>query len=231
MAQPGWGAGVLIENSIEYYLFTCARCASQWTDSYEVSQEVDENGDVRSFYRQHGVPCETPVSGNVECPNCHATKAVRDPLYGIRPDFDPEAAGHALSVPRPRAATDVVPGPALQRAVRRTVGGTWRRFKFSALVTLDPAERPGRTYLSGAPGLMVRAPSAEQPTHHQYFPAVFSTDEDRPLRPGDKGLPVVISVPDDDASGYFRTGQHFIVWDGAEIGHGTVAHPLVLQLW
>ena len=218
---------MIIENSIEYYLFTCARCAGQWTESYQVSQEVDENGDVRSFYRQHGVPCETPVSGNVECPNCHATKAVRDPLYGTRPDFDPEKAGHALSVPRPRAITDVAPGPALRRAV----AGTWRRFKFSALVTLDAAGRPGRQYLSLAPGLMVRAPSAERPTEHQYFPAVFATDDDRPLRPGDKGVPVIISVPDDDASGYFGSGQHFIVWDGTEIGHGTVGQPLVLLLW
>jgi len=215
---------VIIENSIEYYLFTCARCAGQWFESYEVSQNVDENGDVRSFYREHGVPCEVPVSGNIECPECHGTKALRDPIYETRPDFDPEAAGHALSVPRPRA--DTLPGP----AVRRAVTGTWRRFKFSALVTLDTAP-PGKRYLSGATGLLVRAPSAERPTQHQIFPAVFYADDDRPLRPGDKGAPVIISVPDDDARSYFRPGQRFTVWDGAEIGHGTVALPLVLQWW
>jgi hypothetical protein len=215
---------MLVENSIEYYLFTCARCAAQWFDSYEVSQNVDESGDVRSFYRQHGVPCEAPVSGNVECPECHATKARRDPIYETRPDFDPEEAGHALSVPRPRG--EVVPGP----AVRHAVAGTWRRYKFSALVTIDPGA-PGRRYLSGATGLMVLAPSAEWPTQHQYFPAVFFADDDRPLRPGDKGVPVIISVPNDDASSYFRPGQRFVVWDGAEIGHGTVALPLVLQWW
>jgi hypothetical protein len=215
---------MLIENSIEYYLFTCARCAAQWFDSYKVSQNVDESGDVRSFYRQHGVPCEAPVSGNVECPECHATKARRDPIYETRPDLDPEEAGHALSVPRPRG--EVVPGP----AVRHAVAGTWRRYKFSALVTMD-AGAPGRRYLSGATGLMVLAPSAERPTQHQYFPAVFFADDDRPLRPGDKGVPVIISVPNDDASSYFRPGQRFVVWDGAEIGHGTVAFPLVLQWW
>ena len=91
---------MIVENSIEYYLFTCARCAGQWFDSYEVSQNIDESGDVRSFYRQHGVPCGAPVSGNVECPECHATKARRDPIYETHPDFDPEEAGHALSVPR-----------------------------------------------------------------------------------------------------------------------------------
>jgi len=217
---------VLVENSIEYYRFTCARCAGQWFDSYEVSQNVDESGDVRSFYRQHGVPCGAPVSGNVECPECHATRARRDPIYEMHPDFDPEEAGHALSVPRPRSV-EVMPGP----AVRHAVTGTWRRFKFSALVTMDASERTGRRYMSGATGLMVLAPSVERPTQHQFFPAVFFSDDDRPLRPGDKGVPVIISVPDDDARGYFRPGQHFIVWDGAEVGHGTVALPLVLQWW
>ena len=217
---------MIVENSVEYYLFTCARCAGQWFESYQVSQNVDESGDVRSFYRQHGVPCAAPVSGNVECPECHATKARRDPIYETHPDFDPEAAGHALSVPRPRAA-EVPPRP----TVRHQVAGTWRRFKFSALVTMDAAGPPGRRYLSGATGLMVLAPLAERPTQHQFFPAVLSCDDDRPLRPGDKGVPVIISVPDDDASSYFRPGQRFTVWDRAEIGHGTVALPLILQWW
>jgi len=217
---------VLVENCIEYYLFTCTRCAGQWFDSYEVSQNVDESGDVRSFYRRHGVPCGAPVSGDVECPECNATRARRDPIYETHPDFDPEEAGHALSVPRPRSA-EILPGT----AVRHAAAGTWRRFKFSALVTMDASGPPGRRYPSGATGLMVLAPSAERPTQHQLFPAVFFCDDDRPLRPGDKGVPVIISVPDYDARSHFRPGQRFMVWDGREIGHGTVALPLVLQWW
>jgi hypothetical protein len=216
---------VIVENSIEYYLFTCARCAGQWFESYEVSQNADGSGDVRSFYREHGVPCEAPVSGNVECPECHGTKVRRDPIYETHPDYDPEVAGHALSVPRPRAAERPA-GP----EVRHAVAGTWRRFKFSALVTMDAAP-PGRRYLSGATGLMVLAPRAERPTQHQIFPAVFFSDDDRPLRPGDKGVPVIISVPDDDARSYFRPGQHFAVRERAEVGHGTVALPLAMQWW
>ncbi len=129
-------------------------------------------------------------------------------------------------MPRPRSA-EVLPGP----AVRPAVAGTWRRFKFSALVTMDASAQSGRRYMSGATGLMVLAPSAERPTQHQLFPAVFFSDDDRPLRPGDKGVPVIVSVPDDDARSHFRPGQHFIVWDGREIGHGTVALPLVMQWW
>ena len=76
---------------------------------------------------------------------------------------------------------------------------------------------------------VVLAPSAERPTQHQLFPAVFFSDDDRPLRPGDKGVHVAMSVPDDDAAGFFQSGQHFTLWDGTDIGHGTVARRLFFQ--
>jgi hypothetical protein len=69
---------------------------------------------------------------------------------------------------------------------------------------------------------MVHAPSCLRPTRDQYFPAVIYTADGRPLVPGDRGVSVTISVPDDDASGCFQSGQRFIVWDGTDIGHGTV---------
>lgn len=213
-----------IEISVEYYLFTCVRCAARWTEDYQVSQEIDDAGALRSFYRHHGDPCEAPVSGNVECPNCHGTRALRDPLYGSPPDLNlGELSGHPLMVPAPRAAPGS-PGPA-----RHAVTGIWHRFKFAAVVTLDAARRPGGQYLSGVPGLIVHAPSYRPPARHQYFPVVFYTDDDRPLRPGDKGVSVVMSVPDDDAAGFFESGQHFALWDGADIGHGTVAQRLFFQ--
>ena len=211
-----------IEISVETYLFTCARCAARWTESFQVSQEVDDAGYIRSFYRHGGVPCEAPVSGNVECPNCHATHARRDPLYGGTPDIDPAQAGFLPAVPAQRGEAEVPFHP-------RPAAGSWRRFKFSAVVTLEGAGRSRRQYLSGVPGLMVRAPSCQRPTLRHYFPAVIYTDDDRPLKPGDKGVPVIISVPDDDASGYFQSGQHFTLWDGKDVGHGTVAQRLFLQ--
>jgi hypothetical protein len=220
---------VTIEISVETYLFTCARCAARWTESYQVNEVIDDAGAVRSFYRHGGVPCEAPVSGNVECPECHATHVSRDPLYGLVPDVDLTWAGFRAPgpVPAPRgsaetsgAAAPAPPPPAVR---------SWRRFKFSAVVTLDAVGRSRRQYLSGVPGLMVRCPSCQRPTQRHYFPAVVYTDDDRPLRPGDKGVPVVISVPDDDASGYFQSGQHFTLWDGKDVGHGTVAQRLFLQ--
>jgi hypothetical protein len=212
-------AEVTIENSIESYLFTCVRCGRRWAEDYQVSQVTDDGGALRSFYRHHGVPCEAPVSGNVECPDCHATRAARDPLYGAAPDFALGGPGDfPLAVPAQRPAAA---GPA-----RHVAPGTWHRFRFSAVVTLEGARRRGGPYLSGVPGLMLHAPSCQAPARHQYFPAVVYTDDNRPLRPGDKGVAVVCSVPDDDAADFFQPGQHFAVWDGADIGHGTVAERL-----
>lgn len=220
-----------VEISVETYLFTCARCATRWTESYQVNEVIDDAGAVRSFYRHGGVPCEAPVSGNVECPECHATHVSRDPLYGLVPDMDLTWASFRalvpVSVPAPRGSTET--GTGGSPAPPPPAAHSWRRFKFSAVVTLDAAGRSRRQYLSGVPGLMVRCPSCHRPTQRHYFPAVVYTDDDRPLRPGDKGVPVIISVPDDDASGYFQSGQHFTLWDGKDVGHGTVAQRLFLQ--
>jgi hypothetical protein len=226
---------VTVETTVESYLFTCARCGGRWTESYQVSQEIDDAGAIRSFYRHGGVPCEAPVGGNVGCPSCHATQARRDPLYGDVPDFDPAWSGDLSPVPPPVLPPVPPPVPPQRGDVpgsplaARHPASSWRRFKFSAVVTLEAAGRSRRQYLSGVPGLMVRCPSCRRPTQRHYFPAVLYTDDDRPLRPGDRGVPVIISVPDDDASGYFQSGQHFTVWDGTDIGHGTVAQRLFLQ--
>ena len=213
-----------IETSVEYYLFTCARCGARWTEDYQVSEAVDDAGNVRSFYRYHGASCEAPVRGNVECPNCHDTRSRRDPLYGTRQDFDPEEAGPAPAVPQPRAKVGDGAEERPQRK-RHRAAGTWHRFRFSAVVTLEAAGSR-RQYLSGVPGLMVHAPSCLRPASDQYFPAVISTADGRPLVAGDKGVSVTISVPDDDAGGCFQSGQRFIVWDGSDIGRGTVGQRL-----
>ena len=212
-----------VEISVESYLFTCVRCGTRWVEDYQVSQVIDDAGDLRSFYRHHGAPCEAPASGNIECPRCHATRARRDPLYGLAPELSPGLPGTLpLAIPAQRGAEGL-------SAPAHHGPGTWHRFKFAAVVTLDAAGRSRGQYLSGVPGLVVRAPSCQLPARRQYFPAVVYTDDDRPLRPGDKGVHVAMSVPDDDAGGFFQSGQHFTLWDGADIGHGTVARRLFFQ--
>ncbi len=214
---------MIVENVNESYLFQCARCTARWTESYAVSQVTDE-GLIRSFYRHlGGAPCEAPfAAGNVTCPNCGGTKVRKDPRYDEIPTGDHVLfAGSAPGVPEQRAPGDV---PVARS--RRGVPGTWHRFKFSAVVTLDAGGKAGRQYRCGVPGLLVRVRSCERPSVQQYFPALFFTDDRGPLRPGDKGVRVTVCVPDDDASGFFQSGQHFVMWDGGDIGHGTVAHRL-----
>lgn len=217
---------MIVEISAESYECTCARCGARWTASYEVRQATDDAGVTESLYSRGGIPCEAPVGANVACPVCHGTHVRQDPLYAAIPVEGLEWAGAVRRVPQQRAtmAAGLVP-----RQRHHGVPGTWHRFKFSAVVSLDAAGRsgrPGRQYPSGTPGLLVRAPSCQDPSLHGYFPAVVFTDDSVPLRPGDKGLHVALSVPDDDAAGYFQPGQHFTLWDGADIGHGTVAQRL-----
>jgi hypothetical protein len=212
---------VIVETAVESYQFTCARCAARWTESYEVRQVTDDAGAIESLYRFRGAPCEAPVGGNVACPVCRSTQVRKDPLY-LTPVAEVElppgmaVAAAAPLIPRPRAAW-----------------GTWHRYKFAASVTMDAgvpggrATRRRREYRSGAPGLFVRAPSCERPSVHQYFPAVFFTDDKRPLRPGDKRVRAIIEVPDDDASGFFQAGSRFTLWDGADVGRGTVAQRII----
>jgi hypothetical protein len=213
---------MIVETAIESYGFTCARCGARWAVSYEVRQASDE-GVTESFYRRGGVPCAAPSGENVACPACHGNRVHLDPLYAAIPPGGLQAQGEARSGPEQQDGTE-------ERLVpRQRAPGTWHRFKFSAVVTLDATGRSGgtaRQYSSGAPGLLVRVGSCTRPSLHRYFPAVVFTDDSAPLRPGDKGVYVAVSVPDDDAAGFFQPGQHFTLWDGADIGHGTVAQRL-----
>src|SRR5512146_140704 len=134
---------MIIENSVESYLYTCTGCGTRWTESYEVSQSVDEEGATRAFYRHHGSPCEAPAGEIVACPRCHSVRARRDPLYETALYETAEGADAADLTFAGSGQQDEEdwPGPV------RTAGHTWRRYRFSAVVTLDGAGRFRRHYL------------------------------------------------------------------------------------
>jgi hypothetical protein len=82
-----------------------------------------------------------------------------------------------------------------------------------------------RRYLNHTRDLMVRAPSLSAPPRSRSFPAEFCWDDELPLRPGDRHV-VTITVTDDDAPAFFGAGQRFTLWDGREVGHGTISRQV-----
>jgi hypothetical protein len=99
-----------------------------------------------------------------------------------------------------------------------------KRYKFQALVTLDPAVtaasvRPGQTRR-----IVVRGEHHE--THgSQVFSALVTPGEDLPRRDDDHVImTVTLSCP--DPREYFEIGDHFALWLGGDVGHGVVTRRL-----
>lgn len=91
----------------------------------------------------------------------------------------------------------------------------------------DVAEIP-RQYRSHTRGLMVRAPSLSLPARSRSFPAELCWDDEVPLHPGDRHV-VTITVTDDDAPAFLDAGQHITLWDGGEVGHGTISRQVFTE--
>ncbi len=185
---------MITESTVEWYRFTCPRCQTQWVAHYEVARFTDDAGQSRSFYRCHGLPCEAPARAESACPICHHAP-VRAELLA-QPATD--------TVPEPPATH----GPG-QPATRRHQGPVtvWRQFRFKAVISLDPAARlPVTQYPAETHSVMVHASRPDLPGSDRYFPAVIARDDGQPLSPGDSQVIVTISVPDDEASGFFSAG-------------------------
>jgi hypothetical protein len=100
-----------------------------------------------------------------------------------------------------------------------------KRYKFQALVTLDPpatgaAVRPGTTRR-----MVVRGEHHE--THgSQLFSALVSrTGDDSPRRDDDHVI-MTVALSGAEPSEYFEVGDHFALWLGGDIGHGVVTRRL-----
>jgi hypothetical protein len=106
-----------------------------------------------------------------------------------------------------------------------------KQFRFKAVVSLDRSgqQPPGGQYPSGTHSLMVRAPCRDQPGLRKYFPAVIFRDDEQPLSPGDTGVIVTIRIADDDAPNFFCPGQPIALWNGGDVGHGTVSRRVFLS--
>jgi hypothetical protein len=69
---------------------------------------------------------------------------------------------------------------------------------------------------------MVHARCLVEPGYDKYFPAVLTRDDEQPLSPGDHAI-VTVTLVDDEAPAFFAPGQHFTVWQGADVGQGIVS--------
>jgi hypothetical protein len=202
---------MVTESTVEWYRFTCPRCRAQWVAHYEVASFTDDAGQTRSFYRCRGLPCAAPARAGIACPICQHT-----PVHA-------ELLGHA-------AADTVAEPPATQRP---TEIATWRRggaiavarqYRFKAVISLDLAARmPVTQAAAETHSVMVHASRPDLPGSDRYFPAVIVRDDEQLLSPGDSRVVVTISVPDDEASEFFSAGRSFALWNGRDVGHGTVS--------
>ena len=69
---------------------------------------------------------------------------------------------------------------------------------------------------------MLRAESRKKPGYVRNFCAELCWDDESPLHPGDRHV-VTITITDDEAPAFFGAGQRFTLWDGVEVGHGTLS--------
>ena len=114
--------------------------------------------------------------------------------------------------------------------------------RYRALIALDsvPAEpdalsmpdtprmRKRRQYLNHTHALMVRAQCLSKPGYARCFPAELSWEDERPLHPGDRAE-VTITITDDEVAEFFGAGQRFSLWNGTDIGHGTISRRVFTE--
>jgi hypothetical protein len=101
------------------------------------------------------------------------------------------------------------------------------QFRFRALIALDAAAASHGIgqYASPTQALMLRAACLSRPVSHRLFPAEVSWDDHHLLKPGDRAV-VTLKVADEDAEMFFAAGQRFTIWNGSDIGHGTISRQI-----
>lgn len=205
-----------VDSAIEWYRFTCTRCSTWWTDCYQVHRCTDDAGVRRSFYRRNGLPCEAPAYAGMFCSACRRA-TVRAELLD-HPATRTVPHEPVFSPPEHPAYR---PDPSHHGKAYGWVGG---HVKFKAVISLDGTGQPyaAGQYPSGTHRIMIRVRSLRSPGLHKYFPAATVTDHGHPLRPGDRDIVVTFIVPDDEASHFLGPGQPISLWDGSDVGRGTV---------
>lgn len=121
----------------------------------------------------------------------------------------------------PRSGTAARPSIPYPRPAAQTGPGSMA----SAAASPAGVAEIRRRYHNRTHDLMVRAASLGLPARSRSFPAELCWDDEMPLRPGDRHV-VTITVTDDDAPAFLSAGQRFTLWDGGEVGHGTISRQV-----
>ena len=110
-----------------------------------------------------------------------------------------------------------------------------RQVRYRALIALDPNTRQqsvlkksAQEYPNHTHTLMIRAHCLNRPSYARCFPAELSWEDEGPLHPGDHAE-VTITMIDDEAAAFFGAGQRFSLWDGTDIGHGTISRQVFTE--
>jgi hypothetical protein len=99
-----------------------------------------------------------------------------------------------------------------------------KRYKFQALVTLDPPAAGAAVHPGQTRRMVVRGEHHD--THDsQVFSALVTPGEDSPGL-DDHHVIMTVSLAAPDPSEYFEIGDHFALWLGGDIGHGVVTRRL-----
>jgi hypothetical protein len=96
-----------------------------------------------------------------------------------------------------------------------------RRYRFTALITFDPAWRPGAAANDVG---RTRACYLIEPRDRVYFPAVIASDAR--TMPAVRAV-VSIALVDGEDVAFFAPGQRFTIWADAIVGHTIRAHGRV----
>ncbi|WP_182905572.1 hypothetical protein [Microbispora sp. H13382] len=94
------------------------------------------------------------------------------------------------------------------------------------MITLLPSEKGGLPHAlpHRTQSLTVSAHYREGDVIHRWpFAAAITTDDWKPLSPGDEDHIVTILVIDDKAAEYLRPGECFDLWCGHNVGSGIVS--------
>lgn len=101
-----------------------------------------------------------------------------------------------------------------------------KRFKYRALVKLEPASSGAGELLPATGGRVVVRAQHHDTHQDKLFGALVNAAHGEPLRSADHSIQLTVTVTGDDAEEYLEPGDSFVLWRGHDIGHGVISRRL-----